>query len=354
MLLEKSARWALVTLATIAVFAALRMTGDIFAPLALGLVLGVVLSPISTGLSRIGTPKMLSALAVLIFALIVLTGILLFIAPVISRLLVQAPQIWREIIDSVRAFQSVIQGISDASEEVAKAIGSDGSSEATDQTRVPSLTDALLAAPAFAAQLLIFVGTLFFFVLSREEIYEWITDRLTGAHDIMEMRLEEADRLVSRYFLTIAIINIFFGGAVAAVMALIGMPSPLMWGVVATLMNFILYLGPAVVAFTLFVAGVVVFDGATTLLPMAAFIGLNITEGQFVTPMLVGRHMSVNPLLVFLSLVFWLWLWGPAGGFIAIPLLIWGLAITGQLRHPEADPRLRRWTRRQRNKHRDG
>lgn len=344
MLLEKSARWALVTLAAIAVFTALRLTADIFAPLALGLVLGVVLSPISTGLEKIGTPKALSALAVLIFSLIVLTGILLFLGPVFSRLLAQAPQIKREILDSIRAFQGVMQGISQASDEVARAIGPAATSETTEPSRVPSLTDALFAAPAFAAQLLIFIGTLFFFVLSREEIYEWITNRLAGAHDIMEMRLEEADRLVSRYFLTISVINIFFGAAVAAAMALIGMPSPLLWGVVATLMNFILYLGPAVVAFTLFVAGIVVFDGPATLLPPLAFIGLNITEGQFVTPMLVGRHMSVNPLLVFLSLVFWLWLWGPLGGFIAIPLLIWILAITGQLGHPEPHPKLREWT----------
>jgi predicted PurR-regulated permease PerM len=108
-------------------------------------------------------------------------------------------------------------------------------------------------------------------------------------------------------------------------------------------MNFILYLGPACVAVALLVAGIVVFDGPTVLLPPALFVGLNLLEGQFVTPMLVGRHMSVNPLLVFLSLVFWLWLWGPLGGFIAIPLLIWSLAIAGQLGHPEPHPRLRQW-----------
>ena len=333
-------------LAAIAVFTALRLTGDIFAPLALGLVLGVVLSPISVGLERIGTPKVISALAVLAFSLIVLTGILLFLGPVISKLLVQAPQIWQELRNSIRDFQGVIQGLSDASEEVARAISPDGGgAEPAEAPRVPSLTDALFAAPAFAAQLLIFIGTLFFFVLSRHEIYDFISERLTAAHDVMTMRLDEADRLVSRYFLTIAIINIFFGGFVALAMWTVGMPSPLLWGVVATLMNFILYLGPACVAVALLVAGIVVFDGIAVLLPPLIFVGLNLAEGQFVTPMLVGRHMSVNPLLVFLSLVFWLWLWGPLGGFIAIPLLIWGLAITGQLGHPEPDPRLREWTR---------
>jgi len=343
MTLETSARWAIIMLAAIAVFTALRLTADVFAPLMLGLVLGVVLSPISTGLERVGAPSALSALAVLIFSLIVLAGIVLFLGPVFSKLLIQAPQIWQEVRVSIRDFQGLIQGISDASEEVARAIGP-GSGDAEEAPRVPSLTDALLAAPAFAAQLLIFIGTLFFFVLSRQEIYRWISDRLTGAHDVMAMRLAEADRLVSRYFLTIAVINIFFGGFVAAALWLIGMPSALMWGVIATLMNFILYLGPACVAVALIVAGVVVFDGLAVLLPGAAFVGLNLTEGQFVTPMLVGRHMSVNPLLVFLSLVFWLWLWGPLGGFIALPLLIWGLAIAGQLGHPEPHPKIREWT----------
>lgn len=344
MTLQNSAHWALITLATIAIFTALRLTGDVFAPLVLGLVLGVVLSPVSIWLERIGTPSVLSALAVMLLALTVLTGILLFLGPVFSRLINQAPQIWQEVRVSIREVQGLIRGLNQASEEVAKAIGPNGASDAEETTRVPSLTDALFAAPAFAAQLLVFLGTLFFFVLSRQEIYEWISSRIAGAHDVMAMRLKEADRLVSRYFLTISIINICFGCTVAAVMALIGMPSPILWGVFAALMNFILYLGPACVAVILLVAGIVVFDGPTAVLPAAAFVGLNMTEGQFITPSLVGRHMEINPLLVFLSLVFWLWLWGPLGGIIAIPLLIWGLAIAGQLGHPEAHPSLRKWT----------
>ncbi len=344
MTLETSARWAIIALATIAIFTALRLTADIFAPLVLGLVLGVVLSPISTWVERLGAPKTVSALAVLLFSLVVLAGIVLFLGPVFAKLMNQAPAIWQELRNSIRDFQGVIQGITDASEEVARAIAPEATNDAEETPRVPSLTDALFAAPAVAAQLLIFIGTLFFFVLSREEIYAFISDRLTAAHDLMSLRLDEADRLVSRYFLTIAVINTFFGGFVALAMWIIGMPSPLMWGVIATLLNFILYLGPAFVAVCLAVAGVVVFDGLAVIFPAAIFVGLNLVEGQFVTPMLVGRHMSVNPLLVFLSLVFWLWLWGPLGGFIAIPILIWCLGITGQLGHPEPDPRLREWT----------
>lgn len=334
--LQTAARWALILLATIAGFVALQLAEDVFAPLTLGLVIGVVLSPISHFLERRGAPSWLSALAVMTVSLLVLAGILVFLGPVISRLFTQAPQIWLELRESFRSLQDMLGVISSASEEVARAISPDGSTASNEESpRVPSVTDAIFVAPAFAAQLLIFIGTLFFFVMSQDEIYDWIEEQVDGAGGgEIGRRLKEADRMVSRYFLAIAVINCAFGGCVAAALALIDMPQPVLWGVIATLMNFILYLGPATVAVMLAVAGVVVFDGLASLLPPVIFVALNLTEGQFVTPALIGRRMSVNPLLVFLSLVFWLWLWGPLGGFIAIPILLWALAFTGKLPHP--------------------
>jgi predicted PurR-regulated permease PerM len=82
------------------------------------------------------------------------------------------------------------------------------------------------------------------------------------------------------------------------------------------------------VAVALTLTGIAVFDGTAALLPPLVFIGCNLIESQFVTPSFVGRQVSVSPLMVFLALVFWLWLWGPIGGFIAIPLLLWVMAMT--------------------------
>jgi len=73
------------------------------------------------------------------------------------------------------------------------------------------------------------------------------------------------------------------------------------------------------------------FDGAMSLAPASAFVILNTIEGQFVTPTLVGKHMAINPLLVFLALIFGIWLWGPIGGIVAIPLLLWGLVLNDSL-----------------------
>lgn len=106
------------------------------------------------------------------------------------------------------------------------------------------------------------------------------------------------------------------------------------WGLLAFLVNFILYLGPAMLALALLIAGLITFDGAYGLLPAALYLAMNATEGEFVTFVLVGRSMSVNPLLVFFSLVFWLWLWGPVGGFIAIPGLIWFMVVAKTMLAP--------------------
>ncbi|PUB14925.1 uncharacterized protein DUF20 [Yoonia sediminilitoris] len=92
-------------------------------------------------------------------------------------------------------------------------------------------------------------------------------------------------------------------------------------------MNFVLYVGPIAMIAMLLVTGIVLFDGAVSFLPAATYLAMNGTELQIVTPTLVGKRLSVNPLLIFLSLVFWLWFWGPIGGIIAIPILIWGLTI---------------------------
>ncbi len=337
MTLEQSARWGQVILGAVALFAALRFAADLFAPLTLALVLGVVLSPISVGLERMGTGKFVAALGVLVFSLCVIASILLFLGPYLTRLWTEAPAIWRELRLSFLELQQIVQGLSDATEEVAKAINPDGAADAAAKgdeeaaASVPSMTDALLAAPAFMAQLLVFVGTLFFFALSRDRLYRWLAYALEGPDSIMAQRLEEADRMVSRYFLTISFINLGFGICVGAGLWLVGLPSPILWGVLAVLMNFILYLGPALVSLALLIAGIVVFDGFELFLPPLVFIGLNLIEGQFVTPLLVGRHIAVNPLLIFLSLVFWLWLWGPIGGIIAIPVLIWCLSLAGKM-----------------------
>ena len=128
---------------------------------------------------------------------------------------------------------------------------------------------------------------------------------------------------VSKYLATIALINFCLGIIVAAVLFAFGMPNPLLWGAAAALFNFIPYLGGMTTAILLGATALLTFDGfAVPVLVVASFIGLTIIEGQIVTPLRLGKRLALNPLVVFLSVVFLFWLWGVLGALMAVPMLI--------------------------------
>ena len=127
----------------------------------------------------------------------------------------------------------------------------------------------------------------------------------------------------SAYVITIATINLCLGLAVAVALWLIGMPSPLMWGGIVALLNFVPYFGPMLAAVLLALGGLMVFDDVwVALLPAALQVGFHLVEANVVTPMLLGRRLTMNPLLILVSLTFWGWVWGTPGALLGVPLLI--------------------------------
>ncbi|PWE33481.1 AI-2E family transporter [Maritimibacter sp. 55A14] len=323
---------AVVLIAAVAGFTGLKLAEDVVAPLVFGLVSGVILAPVSDWFDRRGLPRALVALTVLLFSVVFLAGIAFLLEPVIWRLVDELPRIRWEIRQTIYEFRGLIQGIDEVNAEMKSALGAEPGIDAGDgdaADRLPTVTDALLMAPLLLAQAVIFMGTLFFFLLTRTGIYRWISQRLGARADtpVILERFCAAESRVSRYFLTITLVNAGLGAALSLALMSIGMPSPFIWGFVAALLNYVLYIGPAAMAASLLLAGLVVFDGLASLLPPVIFLTLNLIEANFVTPSMVGRHVAVNPLLVFVSLVFWLWLWGPLGGIVAIPILVATLAL---------------------------
>ncbi len=327
-------------LAAIALLAALSHAQDILAPILSALLLGIVMTPLSHLWDKLRLPKPISAFLSVLLALSSLLVLILLVEPYVSKAINQAPLIRAELRETIYEVRQMLRGLEEISDEMAAAIEPGAPADTEEQAvKIPSLTDALFYAPQFLAQFLIFTGCLYFFLLARDTVYDWLSDNLAA---LGERDLRLAAKLVSRYVLTISAINLSFGAAVACAMYLIGMPSPIIWGLLAFVLNFILYLGPAALVVMLTVAGIVVFDGAASFLPPALYLAMNATEAQFVTPTLVGKSLAVNPLLVFLALVFWLWLWGPIGGIIAIPLLIWTTTVvrgslTGNRRAAEVE-----------------
>lgn len=340
--LETLSRAAVIVIATVVVVAALEQVESLFAPVTLALVVGIVLSPISDAWEKRGYAPVWGALTSLLISLMVAALVVLVVQPVVSELARQAPKAIQDMRSTVVEMRHMIQGIQDASDQVSKAItpAADVAKEKTsDKNAMPDATDIVMLAPALIAQALIFIGTLFFFQLSRPEIYSWIAKHLAEPSQCgaTANRLRHAETRVSHYFLTITVVNAGLGFLVGVAMQVIGLPNAPLWGVVAFLINYILYLGPAVLVVALTFAGVAAFDGVRVILPPLIYVALNSTEGQFVTPAAIGRQMRLNPLLVFLSLTFGIWLWGPLGGVVAIPLLLWALVLTDSL--PERKPR---------------
>lgn len=314
----------LTLLTAIAVFAVLFLGKDIFAPIIASLLLGVVLTPLSDLWDKLRLPAAFAAFVSVALAISVILLLIVLIEPYVTQAINQAPVIWAELRGTIDELKRILRGLEEMSADMAEAIEPSSGEAQDDAVSMPSITDALFFAPQFAAQFLIFTGTLYFFLMTRNSIYDWVTATFTN---FGEDELRDAGTQVARYVLTISAINFCFGICVAIAMQLIGMPSPMLWGILAFSLNFVLYLGPIALVSMLLVTGIVVFDGAASFLPAAIYLTMNAAEAQFVTPTLVGKSLSVNPLLVFLSLVFWFWLWGPVGGIIAIPLLIWCLTV---------------------------
>jgi predicted PurR-regulated permease PerM len=133
----------------------------------------------------------------------------------------------------------------------------------------------------------------------------------------------DVERAIALYLGTVTLINAGLGMAVAVAMYLLGLPNPALWGVVAALLNFMPYVGPLITLSILTLVGMLTYPSlGQALFPPAVFLALATLEGQIITPLAVGRRLAINPLLIFLSVFFWYWMWGVVGALITVPLLV--------------------------------
>jgi len=135
--------------------------------------------------------------------------------------------------------------------------------------------------------------------------------------------VRQAQREVGQYLATTGLINVVLGLCTGVVLDQLHMPNPLLWGSMVAALNFVPYIGPLLMSGMLLLGGIMTYGVAWKMAaPAAAFLTLHAIESNFVTPMVVGRRLRLNPMAVFLSVVVWGWIWGIAGGFIAVPMLL--------------------------------
>jgi predicted PurR-regulated permease PerM len=307
---------------------ALRAGAEFFMPVTAALVVAIALVPLLEWFERRGIPSKLSAgLCVIIFLMIAIFAIGSIVIPA-SDWVAQVP-------NKIGKVRAALEPVLDIYKNLDRFIGrittqiqlNQASHARTVTIEQPNSVMGLLAtsAPHLLIQLFFALLVIFFFLAG------WTTMRkktivsrgsFEGALTTARVIQQVVDA-TSTYLGTITLINVGLGAVTALVLWWLGMPSPVMWGGIVAVANYIPYLGPIVCALLLFVGGLMTFpDVWGALLPPAVFIGFHLVEANFFTPMVVGHRLTISPLSILISLSFWAWVWGTTGALLAVPLLI--------------------------------
>ncbi|MCE7796984.1 AI-2E family transporter [Sphingobium sufflavum] len=308
---------------------ALQAGAQFFLPLTAAIIIAITLVPFLEWLERHHVPSPLAAFAALTsFLVIANSAVVLIIVPASDwvRLLPERMSLIKAnlapIIDAYAQLQHFVDDMVRMIVTGPAAVAAQ--SVAFDPPR-SLIQFAATAAPAVLVQTLFAILVIYFFLsgwtsLRRQTIRS--RESFAGAMAIARVIQNVVDA-TSRYVLTIATINLCLGGAVALVLTILGMPSPLMWGGIVALLNFIPYFGPIVAAMLLGLGGLMSFhEMGVALMPAVILVTLHLIEANVLTPVVLGGRLRLNPLLILVSLSFWGWIWGTLGALLAVPILI--------------------------------
>jgi predicted PurR-regulated permease PerM len=297
-----------------------------FIPVALAMLTGLILSSPVEALFRLGLPRGLGAVLILVMALAAVAGLVALVWTPSQQWYASAPHTLNVI---QRKFTPVARLMSHI-EELTDRAGKVGAPTPAEPTPVAapqeSAARVLLSTVRDAAiGLATFVIITLFLLAGGPPMAARMSaaffDHLKAHH--VQGYIEKVRAEIGHFYVTTAFINLGLGIATTLVMMAWGMPTPYLWGAMAALLSFIPYAGATVMLIVVTLVAVVSFDGLGHALGVAlSYLGLAVIEGQIVQPLLVGRRLDVNPLLIFLGLWFGGFFWGIAGVILATPILV--------------------------------
>lgn len=315
-------------LAVLAVLYTLYFASDFLIPITAAFVLNLVLSPVPRFLAHYRISEPISAILIVpSFFALVFFGIYSLAEPA-KEWMERVPQITRELQWKLEDIKEPVAQVKEVSENVEKVtdVSSEPSGETEVRVKPPSLLERLFGTlPEIGIQTGVTFILLFFLLASGEMFKEKLVRVMPSLEDKKQaIRIaRQIERDVSGYLFTITMINAGLGVAIGLGLYVIGMPNALMWGVLAMLLNYVPYLGAACGIVAVAVAALISFDSySQALIAPAIYVGANILESQFVTPTILGRRLTLNPVIIFISVGFWGWIWGVPGALMAVPLLI--------------------------------
>ncbi len=319
---------SLIVLATLAVGYTLWAAQDVVLPVLLAAFFALVGNPIIRLLRRMYLPRFLGALVVLLGGMTAagMLGSQLW-APA-SEWFREAPRELRQVAPKLRELAKPVQDANQAAESLARAAGGEvGKRPQIVRTAQDDPYRILVTTPKLLASILAVVLLTFFFMVYGENLQRHAIALLPSRQQkkfTVEI-LHSIEREVSRYVLTISVINTIVGLVYAGILYLMDFPlsEALLWGTLAALLNFAPYVGPLIGVIVMALVGFITFDESlTSLLPAAAYLLLHTLEGQIVTPIVLGRRMALSPLVLILALMLFGSAWGIIGLLLAVPLLV--------------------------------
>ncbi|HVJ01971.1 MAG TPA: AI-2E family transporter, partial [Sphingomonas sp.] len=308
---------------------ALRAGSPFFLPLTAALVVAIALVPLLEWLERRRVPAPLAALiCVFLFLVVANAALASIVVPAwqwMQRLPESIPQIQQNLEPLIQFYANLEQFVNKTLTSFATAPVSQPQMIAAAAPPTSLLDLFTTSAPSALIEMFFAILVIYFFLSGWTRLRRnAITSRSSFGGAMATARvIQDVVDDTSAYLGTITLINVTLGLIVAGALWMLGMPTPLMWGGIVTLLNYIPYIGPVMAAMLLALGGLMSFgEIGLALLPAAIMIVAHLIEANAVTPLIVGHRLTISPILILVSLSFWGWVWGTPGALLAVPLLI--------------------------------
>ena len=301
-------------------------------PIFLAIFIGMTLKPIIGWLSRYHIPKALSSATVLCLLVAAIGITFSQLGRPAAMWLDEAPQHITELRQRV---QKLLPGIASFN-ETAAAVGNLGATKAEQKAAQKQSPSVKIEAHSGTSSFLNWTGTLLigigetlvllYLLLASGDLFTYklvhVMPTLSGKKRAVQIN-REIQHNISHYLISVSLINIGLGVIVGSGFYLLGVPNAAMWGMVVAVVNYVPYFGPIIGITLMTIVGLLTFDSMIAgILPPLWYLLLHLLESNLVTPILLGQQFSLNPVMVFISLIFWTWLWGVPGALLSVPILV--------------------------------
>lgn len=319
---------ALIVLATLAVGYTLWAAQGVILPILLAMFFALIGNPIIRGLRRLYVPRALGAVLVLVGGLVGTVALGTQLVQPASEWARQVPRELKQLAPKLRQMSKPVHAANEAAANIARATeAGDGKPVQVVRTEANEPYKSLTATPLMITSLLAVVLLTFFFMVYGENLQRNALSLLPSRQQkrVTVEIMQSIETEISRYVLTISLINLLVGLALAGALVLLEVPlaEALLWGTMAAVLNFAPYVGPLIGIAIMLLMGFVAFDELwMSLLPAGIYLFLHTLEGQLITPIVLGRQMRLSPLVLILALMAFGSLWGIIGLLLAVPLLV--------------------------------